>query len=781
MTIRCPSPLSSIFFALALFQFGPNATSLIAEIDAEQVDNAIEQGIKYLTQQQAPNGSWSNGDRGVTSLCTLALLNTGLNSSDPQIRKALEYLRNKNISDNYSLALQTMIFCRAEPETDRNRIVRNVKWFETAQSRQGCWSYGHVRFGGDPSNSQFSLLALYEAERAGVRANDETWNRALRYWEQTQNKNGSWDYMGNVGSGTGSMTCAGIGSLVIANDRVQPPDAEVVGNAIKCCVASEKSETDRCIDEGIEWLGRNFSVTRNPGMAGTWNLYYLYSLERVGRLTARRFIGNHDWYREGADFLVRSQDRLSGSWSADGSAEISTSFALLFLSKGRWPTLLSKLKHKPSDDWNRHRHDANNLTRFVESRWNQDLTWQIVDLDAASADDLLQSPVLYFCGSANPIPDDPAKLVKMAGKLRDYLDRGGFLFAEAYCGDAGFDKGFRELMEIVFPEKEFKLQLLDPDHPVWHYEIAIEDKYLRPLYGIEYGCRTSVIYAPQDPVEAPRPSLSCLWELRRSGRGKEYPKTVREQIDAGLAYGVNILAYATKRDLKNKAEAWREIPRRKPGSRSEPGRIYLAKLRHPGGCNAAPRALANLLDLADRELKIRATAADDLVAIADESLFDYHLVFMHGKSRFHLTDEERKHLKAYLERGGMLMADSICASKEFTESFRDEMKAIFPDKKLEPIPTDDPLLTAKYGGCDLHRVSRYDPQNRDRETPAAAAIKKAPPELEGIKIDDRWSVIFSPYDLSCALEKHDSPECRGYLRADAVKIGLNIILYSLQQ
>jgi hypothetical protein len=59
-------------------------------------------------------------------------------------------------------------------------------------------------------------------------------------------------------------------------------------------------------------------------------------------------------------------------------------------------------------------------------------------------------------------------------------------------------------------------------------------------------------------------------------------------------------------------------------------------------------------------------------------------------------------------------------------------------------------------------------------------VKKVPPELEGVKIDDRWAVIFSPYDLSCALEKRDTLECRGYIREDAARIGLNVILYSLQ-
>ena len=62
-----------------------------------------------------------------------------------------------------------------------------------------------------------------------------------------------------------------------------------------------------------------------PVPAGINVLYYLYGLERVGRLTARRFIplfptkpgqpDRADWYREGAEHLVRSQDPLSGFWT----------------------------------------------------------------------------------------------------------------------------------------------------------------------------------------------------------------------------------------------------------------------------------------------------------------------------------------------------------------------------------------------------------------------------------------------------------------------------------
>ena len=42
-------------------------------------------------------------------------------------------------------------------------------------------------------------------------------------------------------------------------------------------------------------------------------------------------------------------------------------------------------------------------------------------------------------------------------------------------------------------------------------------------------------------------------------------------------------------------------------------------------------------------------------------------------------------------------------------------------------------------------------------------------------------MIFSPYDLSCALENHASLDCKGYVKQDAARIGLNIILYAMQQ
>jgi hypothetical protein len=60
-------------------------------------------------------------------------------------------------------------------------------------------------------------------------------------------------------------------------------------------------------------------------------------------------------------------------------------------------------------------------------------------------------------------------------------------------------------------------------------------------------------------------------------------------------------------------------------------------------------------------------------------------------------------------------------------------------------------------------------------------LQQIAPRFEGINIDGRFVVMFSPLDMSCALENRPSLECRGYTREDAAKLATNIILYAMQQ
>ena len=56
-----------------------------------------------------------------------------------------------------------------------------------------------------------------------------------------------------------------------------------------------------------------------------------------------------------------------------------------------------------------------------------------------------------------------------------------------------------------------------------------------------------------------------------------------------------------------------------------------------------------------------------------------------------------------------------------------------------------------------------------------------PPLLEGIKIDGRYAVIYSKYDISCALENQASLACDGYEDEDAMKLAVNIVIYAMLQ
>jgi hypothetical protein len=704
-------------------------------------------------------------------------LNAGVPADDPTIVRALEYLRGLKLERTYVVSLQTMVFAAAEPKMDMLLIDRNVRWLESKQvteaDRKGAWSYPGP--GGDNSNSQFAVLALYDAQSVGAKVKRQTWQLAADYWRNSQNDDGSWGYVpGDAGSG--SMTCAGIGALATSTAALESGDATVDGGRVICC---RPHKEDRALERAVDWLANHFSVTRNPRPEGSGQdclYYYLYGLERAGRLTARRFIGDHDWYREGAEYLVRDQDPLShywqGTWHAEQQEHISTALALLFLAKGRRPVVMTKLEYGQPEHWNQHRRDAANLVAYTEKAWKLGLTWQTVNAERATVDDLLQSPVLYISGSR------AISLLPQANKLRDYVDRGGFLFAEACCGDSHrFDESFRKLMAAVFPEPEYKLAQVTPGHPLWNMEEKVrpESPYLGKLWSVEYGCRTSVVYSTED--------LSCYWELALPGRPTNHPEAVDQRIDDALAVGINVLTYATNREPKGKEQSF-ELPLADddPNKQGARGFIEMAKLYHGGGCNDAPGALLNLVRTASAgELKLEVRAAPEMIGIGDASLFRYPLLFMHGRRDFRLTPAERTRLAEYLERGGTLMADAICASKPFATAFRRELAATLANHPIERIPPDDPLFTTAYGGYDIRRVMLRDPETANAARPTAARTRETEPQLEGIRLGDRWAVIFSPYDISCALEDHEAFGCRGYTRQDAARIGLNMLLYSLNQ
>ena len=348
-------------------------------------------------------------------------------------------------------------------------------------------------------------------------------------------------------------------------------------------------------------------------------------------------------------------------------------------------------------DWDHHRRAVQNLTMRVERQWQRDLSWQTIDFTwpararvarrARRAVSKCQPPPTCWkrpcCSSAARRHSISSAEQRKA--LKEYLENGGFLFAEACngngCNGEAFDRSFRALMRELFPDSE--LRKLPPDHAVWYAQEKVDPKHLPKdsefwLWGLDACCRTSVVYCPR--------SLSCYWELAHPYRESDYPQG-REGRDRAVArIGSNVLAYATSRELKEKLDR-PQIVVSNPGGRSPRGALVVPKLSHARRGRRRPRSPQQPADRhGAAACRCGSIIEKRLVAPTDPKLLDYPIVFMHGRRAFTFSAAERKALKDYLDRGGFLFADAICANKEFADRLRAELKAIYPDAQFTRIP-----------------------------------------------------------------------------------------------
>lgn len=774
------------------------------DLSSQEVLDSIEAGKRYLVSRQNADGSWSNnfGKIAPTSLAVLALIYSDVDTDAAPVRRGLEYLRSVKDSDfrgaqqTYETSLIIMALAAAkEPRRDRARLMSLTDALEKGQLRgrqpgAGLWTYslggGLGVFGGDRSNGQFAVLGLREAVYAGIPVERDTWRNVGQHWIGSQNGDGGWDYSPNAAMGNGSygsMTVAGIATLNILKSVLRDDNLQKDGTPDCCGTREFDDEIDPALEKAYRWMQGRFSVSHNPGFGGNV-LYYLYGVERAGRLSGRRFFGDRDWYREGADWLIDQQTPRDGGWRGVGSGEsdpiIGTSFALLFLSKGLAPVLINKLKFGPDDGdadtdrkaWNLHPNDARNLTEFVSTRpgWPKLVTWQVVDFSKViahgSVGDLLQAPVLYITGRDGPpeLNDAEAEL------LRSYVDQGGFIFAVAGCDRDAWDSAMRTFVSKVYPNGEGELKQLGADHPIYRAEFLFEDPDAVELWGVDVGCRTAIVYSPDD--------LGCLWEYWTPLEPPRRSPRLTGMVTQKLRVGVNVVAYATGREPPSKLDVETDPT---DDGRSDPverGLLQIAKLRHSGNWDAAPRALQNLLVALNDMVGLAASTKKNSLVATDSDLYKYPIVYMHGRTAFTLSDREIERLREHLDRGAVLFADACCGAPAFDASFRALVRSLYPDEDFQRIPPGHELFTSAIGH-DLSQVRRRVPGLGDG--PLAMDVQVGEPFLEGVEVDGRYPVVYSKYDISCALEKQSSAACAGYLPEDALKIAINVVLYAMLQ
>lgn len=725
-------------------------------ITPEEVRQSINSGIKYIKSRQSDDGSWPETSQpgGVTALATLALIQAQVPLNDPAVSAGLAYLERVRDEFTYTVALKVSVFAQADPVKYRDQIEAGAKFLRESQLASGQWTYGPAdprrSMGlGDNSNTQFALLGLHEAASVGVKVPPFVWTKAARHWLGTNCKDGGWNYVGRPATSTGSMTAAGVSSLLICGHQVsRTSEKGYTDGAAPGCGAAQR--TNPVLAGGLRWLGTHFNPKRNPG-SNAWNYYWLYGAERVGMLSGLQYFGNHDWYREGAEFLINQQDGASifvrgGSWANNLT---DTCFAVLFLAKGRRPLLIQKLRRSGSNDWNVDPHDCANLVASIGDKLGEPVSWQIVDVDAPLAR-WLESPILYITGHTFEKFNEAQER-----KIRDYVQGGGLLFVEACCSREAVRKGFENMVRRVFREQP--LVELDASHPVW---TALHDLKPTqwPLYGVDVGCRTSIILSPRD--------LSCLWEQG----------DVPELSEEAFKIGENIAAYATGREpLRDKLAEVVLPPSSKPDqpARELPGRgaLQIAQLAHSADWRPDPGAMSALAAFLRKNANVDALTAPTFLRATDPALLDHPVAYMTGHFAFELTEAERAALATYLRRGGFLFAEACCGREAFAASFRKIAASLYPNQKLKRLPPDHPIIKGE-PGFDLSKLA-YRPAVL-REHP-----KLTSPELYGVEVDGRLVMVFSPYGLGCGLEDHKCYNCRGVAPTDSKRLAANIVLYAL--
>jgi hypothetical protein len=352
----------------------------VSTAEQRRIDAAVAAGAWYLRSTQVGNGSWdTNLVVGYAALAGLALLECGIPPTDPCLQRAAQCVRQQvlylgNTYDTYQRALAILFLDRFQEDKlgnlgDRELIQYLALCIMAAQHpTEGAWHYScpvldraqvpdllrllddklvtldrwrqdalkGASFdtqGWDNSNTQFAILALWAAQRHGVPIGKSI-ALAEKHFRSTQlpsgpdptgnnlNLDGSWYYDGGQNSSRWpSMTCAGL--LALAEGHATT-DADKLGER-------KRPLDDPAIRRALAMLAQEID---RPGEVRPPDLYFLWSLERVGVLYDLPKIGDKDWYTWGYKTLLTHQ-LTDGSWRIGAfygnNPILNTAFALLFL------------------------------------------------------------------------------------------------------------------------------------------------------------------------------------------------------------------------------------------------------------------------------------------------------------------------------------------------------------------------------------------------------------------------------------------------------------------
>ncbi len=360
--------------------FGQDKPPDPPEVDPKLVNAAIDKGAQWLLNKFSQNRI---PEQKYTELVLLTLVHAGLPPEHPIIRDNFQKVLDRNISDSYNAGLRALLLEKVNRKFYQLQLAETAQFFAENQCDNGQWAYngrgrkltptvynpvptvtkkkvipgatqtmdegpppgkelklpplvrGNGKKSGDNSNSQYAVLALFAASRAAVVVPKGSWQEVEKWFESKQNTDGGWGYdcaeapgvgVVTTDASSGSMTTAGLTALIVSKFYL-----------------GKDWKTEASVKKGLDWLGSNFSVTTNPSGPPLWHFYYLYGLERVGTISGLGDFGAHRWYKEGAEYLIKTQ-AADGSWKSQSPIQqqltdqvTDTCFAILFLKRATPP------------------------------------------------------------------------------------------------------------------------------------------------------------------------------------------------------------------------------------------------------------------------------------------------------------------------------------------------------------------------------------------------------------------------------------------------------------
>jgi squalene-hopene/tetraprenyl-beta-curcumene cyclase len=339
-------------------------------------NTVITKAIAYLRSTQEPNGGWSTAKSpGVTGIVLTGLLRTGkVSPSDPMAEKALKYIEGlvnpkaghiagqdpKAQLQNYVTSVNLMALVAANRADkyravigDAARFLKKLQWDDEEGKPPGNDFHGGAGYDSksrpDLSNTQMFLDAL---KAAGVSPDDPAFKKAAVFVSRCQNLKGEYNdqaWAGKINDGSFIYTAATGGVTKVSDDPL--PDGSLPGYGsmtyagVKSLIYCGVSKDDPRIKAGIEWIKKNYTVDRNPGMPEVrkdWGLFYYYHtmakcLDALGMDAVVDAKGvKHDWRADLLQALAKRQ-QADGSWVnistwMEADPNLVTGYALMTLS-----------------------------------------------------------------------------------------------------------------------------------------------------------------------------------------------------------------------------------------------------------------------------------------------------------------------------------------------------------------------------------------------------------------------------------------------------------------